>query len=144
MKVYFEHLDRFQGWRIDERTGDERDNVALLKSLITQHGLKRICEVGAGANPALDETFIKRHGLVYLALDRDESELGKSERSDTAVLDICDSNLTIPGSPYDLIYSRMTAEHFRDAEAAHRNIYRALKPGGSPCIHLPPCTLCLF
>jgi SAM-dependent methyltransferase len=89
-----------------------------------------VCEVGAGANPALDENFVKLRGLTYLAVDQDESELEKSERSNVSVLDICAPDLAIPGAPYDLIYSRMTAEHFRDARAAHKNIYRALKPGG--------------
>jgi hypothetical protein len=69
MKIRFEHLDRFQGWRIDERIGDDRDNVALLKDLVTRHDLKRVCEVGAGANPALDENFVKLRGLTYLAVD---------------------------------------------------------------------------
>ncbi len=46
------------------------------------------------------------------------------------MLDICTPDSQIPGAPYDLIFSRMTAEHFRDAEAAHANIFRALRPGG--------------
>jgi SAM-dependent methyltransferase len=130
MKIVFDHLDKFQGWRIDERSGDDRDNVALLKSLIVQQGLKRVCEVGAGANPALDENFIAREGLTYIALDEHESELEKAKRSDVAVFDICAPDADIPGAPYDLVYSRMTAEHFRDADAAHRNMFRALRPGG--------------
>jgi hypothetical protein len=38
MKIVFDHLDKFKGWRIDQRSGDERDNVALLKSLVVQQG----------------------------------------------------------------------------------------------------------
>jgi hypothetical protein len=59
MKILFDHLDQFQGWPITERSGDDRNNVAFLKSLILQNGLQRICEVGAGANPALDVEWLQ-------------------------------------------------------------------------------------
>jgi len=120
MKIVFGHLDEFEGW----------SRVDFLKMLLVQQGLRRVCEVGAGANPALDSEFIAKEGLVYQALDEDASELEKAERTDVAVFDICAPNSEVPGGPYDLICSRMTAEHFRDAEAAHRNMFRALTPGG--------------
>jgi hypothetical protein len=46
------------------------------------------------------------------------------------VCDVCEENAEIPGAPYDLIFSRMTAEHFRDSGRAYGNMLRALSPGG--------------
>jgi 2-polyprenyl-3-methyl-5-hydroxy-6-metoxy-1,4-benzoquinol methylase len=45
------------------------------------------------------------------------------------VLDLSKTGLKI-NKKYDLIFSRMTGEHIRDAEIVHKNIYQMINPGG--------------
>jgi SAM-dependent methyltransferase len=129
MKLVFGHVERFEGWSKFPR---------LLETLVLEYGIKRICEVGAGANPALSAHFIREQGLTYVATDEDSSELAKAARSEASRFDICNKNATLPGAPYDLICSRMTAEHFRSPENAYHNMFRSLTPGGL-CVHSFAC-----
>jgi hypothetical protein len=43
---------------------------------------------------------------------------------------VCAENADIPGGPYDLIFSRMTAEHFPNSANAYRNMFASSVPGG--------------
>jgi SAM-dependent methyltransferase len=120
MKVTFQKVDQFEGW----------DKFpAFIEDVITHNSSKRVCEIGAGANPAIGEEVIRKHGLRFQAADQVEEELVKSGRAETSVYDVC-ANTPVPGAPYDLIFSRMTAEHFRDPERAYSNMFDALESGG--------------
>jgi SAM-dependent methyltransferase len=100
-----------------------------LRDLIIKHQCKRICDVGGGANPAIDPQFVKAHGLDYVILDISESELKKAPPGyRTIIRDVTGDQL--PESVFDLVISRMLAEHVRDAAVFHRNIFRMLMPGG--------------
>lgn len=121
MTVSFRRFDEFEGW--DKFPG-------FIEEVIATYSPKRVCEIGAGANPAMSQDAIRRHGLQFRAVDEVEGELLKSGRSETFVYDVCATNAPVPGAPYDLIFSRMTAEHFRDPGHAYRNMFRALAPGG--------------
>lgn len=89
----------------------------------------RRCEVGAGAAPVLCEGS--------LLVDRSASELAKAPAAyRTLVADAASGHLAIAG-PFDLIISRMTAEHVSDPAAFHRSIRAALAPGGV-ALHLFP------
>jgi hypothetical protein len=121
MTVTFRDVAEFEGW--DKFPG-------FIEQVIARHALRRVCEVGAGANPALSPDVVRRYGLYYRATDESSSEMQKSGMAETAVCDVCQQDAAIPGAPYDLIFSRMTAEHFRDSASAFRNMLRALAPGG--------------
>jgi SAM-dependent methyltransferase len=112
----------FEGW--------ERFPCLIEQIITSAPQINRVCEVGAGANPCLSPEFIASHGLLYRAVDESSKETAKAGRDDSGVFDICKEGSPLPGGPYDLICSRMTAEHFRDAKNAHDNIYRSLTPGG--------------
>lgn len=108
----------------------------FLRELIIDHQCKCICDVGGGANPALPPQFIKEHNLDYLILDISESELKKAPPGYcTMVCDVTGDGL--PENRFDLVISRMLAEHVRDAAVFHRNVFRMLMPGGR-AFHLFP------
>lgn len=120
MNVAFRQFDEFEGW----------DKFpAFIAEVIARNSAKRVCEIGAGANPAIGRDAIRKYGLTFRAVDQVEAELLKSGMVDTSVYDVC-ATAPVPGAPYDLIFSRMTAEHFRDPERAYTNMFEALTPGG--------------
>jgi SAM-dependent methyltransferase len=126
MVVTFRSVDEFEGW----------DKFpAFIEKVIANYSPKRVCEIGAGANPAIGPDVVRKHGLQFCAVDEVETELLKSgvagtETTATSVYDVCAPDAPVPGAPYDLIFSRMTAEHFRDSDHAYRNMLHALAPGG--------------
>jgi SAM-dependent methyltransferase len=107
-----------------------RDYEATLQGLIETNGCRRICEVGGGANPALPLDYVTSHKLRYCLLDIAPEELAKAPAGyDKIVADIC-SKTVPPGGPFDLVFSKMLAEHVRDPRQFHRNVYDLLGPGG--------------
>jgi len=125
MVVTFRSVDEFEGW--DKFPG-------FIEEVIAGHSPKRVCEIGAGANPAIGQAAVRRYGLQFRAVDAVEAELLKSGMKETSVYDVCAAGVPVPGAPYDLIFSRMTAEHFRDPDHAYKNMLEALTPGGL-CLH---------
>lgn len=124
MIVTFRTVDEFEGW----------DRFpAFIEQVIGSHSPKRVCEIGAGANPAISQDAVRRHGLQFRAVDEVETELLKSGMTETGMIqtyDVCVPDAPVPGAPYDLIFSRMTAEHFRAPDHAYKNMFQALVPGG--------------
>lgn len=121
MKITFRSRDEFEGWY---KFPD------FIEKIISTHSPKRVCEIGAGGNPGVSQDTVRRYGLQYRALDEVEGELRKSGIDGTSVYDVCATDNPPPGAPYDLIFSRMTAEHFRAPEHAYKNMLKALAPGG--------------
>lgn len=93
----------------------------------------KICELGGGARPALDLDFLGENGVECLVVDISETELQKAPTGySTLVGDVSSPDFT-PGEHdgcYDLVFSRVLAEHVRDARQFHENIHRLLRPGG--------------
>ena len=88
-----------------------------------------VYEVGAGANPALPCEFVDRHNLDYVIMDVSASELAKAPRKYKKL------NRDIMAPPtetesYDLVFSRMVAEHVTDPSLFHRRILERLSPDG--------------
>lgn len=104
---------------------------AQLVSLIQNQSLRRICEVGGGANPLLTLDAIQELGLEeYTVLDVSAVELAKAPEGYGKVqADIC-GQLSGASENFDLVFSKMLAEHVPDAAAFHRNVLRLLRPGG--------------
>ncbi|MFO0949280.1 MAG: methyltransferase domain-containing protein [Planctomycetota bacterium] len=97
----------------------------------------RVCDLGGGANPTLPLKFIDKFDLKYLVADVAESELDKLPIGyERRRLDIQQLPTAFEGS-FDLVVSRMVAEHVSDARAFHSNIFRMLSPGGT-AIHFFP------
>ena len=103
---------------------------ALLENLIDTHHLKTLCDVGGGVNPVLRTDFISSRQLDYTILDISERALSKAPIEYKKIAqDITQKNLSI-SQKFDLVFTRMLAEHVRDGELLHRNVYSILTPGG--------------
>src|SRR6266851_39254 len=116
-----------------------RDWLVLL---IRTTSPKRILEVGGGANPALSLEEVAALGVnEYTVLDVSERELAKTPSGYAKICaDICSDDLPVT-SNYDLVISRMLAEHVRYPRKFHKNIYHLLVPGGR-AFHFFPTLLC--
>ncbi len=114
-----------------------------LNELIRDHSAKYLCEIGGGAFPALSLDQIKEQDLEYTILDISRAELERAPGGYVKVeADICDPHLKTE-ERYDLIFSKMLAEHVLDAALFHGNVYKLLKPGGIafhffPTLYSPP------
>jgi len=103
---------------------------AALMRLVESRRCRSICEVGGGANPALPLDYLASHRLRYCLLDVAPEELAKAPAGyDKVVADIC-SDTAPPGGPFDLVVSKMLAEHVRRPRPFHRNVRALLRPGG--------------
>ncbi len=123
-----------------------RDYDSHLRNLVLAHRGRTICEIGGGANPALPIEFVVKHDLDYVIMDISAVELAKAPRGyRTRVQDV---TAPIGGEQgtYDLVFSRMLAEHVRDGRTFHSNMHALLKPGGIafhffPTLYAPPYVL---
>lgn len=119
------------------------NSFAYLESLIHNNRIRRVLEVGGGANPTFPLDFVVRHGLEYTVLDISADELAKAPQGYLKVqADITSPTLVLPGG-YDLVFSKMLAEHVKCGETFHRNVHRLLVPGGMafhffPTLYAPP------
>ena len=103
---------------------------ATLKGLIEQNDCKSVCEVGGGANPALPLAYVTARNLRYCLLDIAPQELAKAPSGyDKIVADICSETVPL-GGPFDLVFSKMLAEHVREPRTFHRNVFGLLRRGG--------------
>ncbi len=84
---------------------------AYIESLIETRGLRRVCDIGGGANPLLGPDYIRANGLSYSVLDISQGELDKSPPAyDKIRADITGTDLEVDRS-FDLVFSKMLAEH---------------------------------
>ena len=101
-----------------------------LHRLLEETGARRICDVGGGANPAVGIDQLERLGIECVLLDVSESELAKApDAYGKVVADICAEPLQVHDQ-FDLIVTRMVAEHVADPAGFHRNVRALLKPDG--------------
>ena len=129
----YKSIEEYPGWL---------NAPAYLESFLAQHTIRRVADIGGGANPLLDEAFVRRHGLDYAVLDVSAAELAKAPDWCRKIqVDIgargerCDAS--IAEEPFDLVFMHMLLEHIRDVRQAHLNIHRLLRPGGL-AIHFYP------
>src|SRR4029078_10831447 len=107
------------------------NHYAYLVDLIIRKKLKKICEIGGGANPLLPLEFIKKHNLEYIVLDVSAEELSKAPQGYIKILgDITANDIDHLKNDYDLVFSKMLAEHVQSGKKFHQNIKQLLKPGG--------------
>lgn len=123
-------MQRSTGIRFGYQDDAYRNYDATLRGLVEANRCTSICEVGGGANPALPLDYVTARHVRYCLLDIAAGELAKApDGYDKIVADIC-SETQPPGGPFDLVFSKMLAEHVRDPRQFHRNVYGLLRPGG--------------
>lgn len=120
-----------------------KNREKILHELSRLQGVKNICDIGGGANPALDLSFINQNQLNYTLLDISSEELKKTSSSYKKICaDISDQKFQID-KQFDLVFSMMVAEHIKDPKYFHTNVYNMLSPQGIaihffPTLYAPP------
>ena len=115
----------------------------VLKELASLPTVKKICEVGGGANPALPLDFVEKHDLEYTLLDISEEELEKAPSGYKKLQgDIASSSLNLDAG-YDLVFSMQLAEHIKNGHDFHKNVLNLLNDNGYafhffPTLYAPP------
>lgn len=103
----------------------------FLQKTIVDNGSKVICDVGGGANPQLPLEFVEANGIDYTVLDISQSELDKAPAQYHKICaDVAAKDFAFGEAKFDLIFSKMVAEHVKSARNFHTNIRNMLKPGG--------------
>jgi len=126
------------------RSQDAFENYdTTLKELIASHDSRSICEVGGGANPSLPLDYIKSRGLRHCLLDISPRELAKAPEGYEKIVADISSDDAPPGGPFDLVISKMLAEHVQRPLQFHQNVRSLLRPGGIafhffPTLYAPP------
>ena len=111
--------------------------VPYLERLIERTGARRVCDLGGGARPSLQLGAVERLGLDYVVLDISAEELAKAPAGyQTVEADIAGDNPP-QLEPFDLVFSRMLAEHIADPERFHTNVRALLRDDGI-AFHLFP------
>lgn len=109
----------------------------IVSELVEERQVRRVCDIGAGANPLLDDDFVRANALEYTILDISASELEKAPAGYRKIVaDISSPGFSLDGQ-FQLIFSKMLAEHVRDGEQFHRNVMSLLAPGGL-AVHVFP------
>jgi uncharacterized UPF0146 family protein len=102
----------------------------VLKELASLPTVKKICEIGGGANPALPLDFVEKHGLEYTILDISVEELEKAPSGYKKLQgDIASSSFSLDGQ-YDLVFSMQLAEHIKSGHDFHKNVLNLLNDSG--------------
>jgi SAM-dependent methyltransferase len=105
--------------------------VPFLEHLIDRTGARRVCDVGAGARPGLPPDIVRRRKLDYVLLDVSEQELSKAPDAYVKIrADITEPDVGTD-ERFDLVVSRMVAEHIKNPVKFHRNVNRLLMPNGT-------------
>lgn len=103
----------------------------LIIKLCKEFNYTKICDIGGGANPYFSPDLIKEHNFAYHILDISETELAKAPSfyKNKIHMDITSPAIN-HNHQYQLMFSKMLAEHIEDAEKFHKNIYKLLDNGG--------------
>ena len=111
--------------------------ISDLKSLALKPDVKKICDVGGGANPILSLDFINEHGLEYTILDISAEQLAKApDGYHKLQVDITNPNFNLDVE-YDLVFSKFLAEHVSSGLLFHKNIMSILRKGGYAFHYFP-------
>jgi len=122
-------------YRLTKNAWDEYPT--LIKEWIARTNPVKVCDIGGGANPILAIDFIYLRNLEYTVLDISQSELDKiPDIYKKKIIDIEAKDFLLEDR-FDLVFSKMLAEHIKNGETFHQNIYQVLKPGGIAIHYFP-------
>lgn len=105
--------------------------IPFLEALIDRTGARSVCDVGAGARPSLPLEVVKKRGLEYVLVDVSEKELAKAPDGYIKIqADVTAADFRMD-EKFDLVVSRMVAEHIVHPVIFHTNVRRMLVPDGT-------------
>lgn len=103
----------------------------FLRDYIERERPRRVADLGGGANPLLEASFIREHRLDYTVIDISRAELDKAPpQYRTVQADLASARFEWERPGFDLVFSRMLAEHVADGRQFHANVLRLLAPDG--------------
>lgn len=102
----------------------------LIHRLASRSSVRRVCELGGGANPLLPLEFVRQRDLSYTILDISAEELAKAPAAYEKIQADLSSKEFSPSGEFDFVFDKMLVEHVADAETFHRNVFRMLAPNG--------------
>ena len=112
------------------------------RRLIVERGYRRVLEVGGGRSTLFSPQEAAALGVDYTVLDVSAEELTRVPGGFRTVhADICDPAVVERAGTFDFALSIMVAEHVRDGEAMHANLFALLRPGGA-AFHWFPTLFC--
>ena len=88
----------------------------FLQELIRRHGVKRVGDIGGGANPVLAPEEIETLGIDYTLIDIEASELDKAPACYKKLIGDVTAPTCGEDNSFDLVFSTMLAEHVISGE----------------------------
>lgn len=109
----------------------------FVQGLQREYGARSICDVGGGANPVLPQQFVSSNHLDYTILDISEAEVDKAPEGYQKLVQDIETEPPVPFCHFDLIVSKMLAEHLKNGRRFHQNVFSMLQPGGIAVHYFP-------
>ena len=109
-----------------------------IRDLIVSNGYRSVGEIGGGRHPLFDPNEVEALGLDYTIIDVTQDELDRAPAGYRKLCaDIGTVSLEGLRERFDFVFSVYLAEHVKDGERMHRNIYAMLRPGGRAFHYFP-------
>jgi SAM-dependent methyltransferase len=118
-------------------TNEWNEYAAFVQYQVREYGARKICDVGGGANPILSLQFVTDNQLDCNILDISSAELEKAPKGYKRIVQDIEAESSNLSEQFDLVITKMMAEHVRNGRRFHKNIFSMLKPGGVAVHYFP-------
>jgi ubiquinone/menaquinone biosynthesis C-methylase UbiE len=120
------------------QSGNEWNRYSdFIQNLVKEYAAFNICDVGGGGNPILPLDFIIKNQLNCTVLDISSTELEKAPNGYKKLVKDIEAKHFISTEQFDLVITKMMAEHIRNGRLFHKNIFSMLTPGGMAVHYFP-------
>jgi hypothetical protein len=109
----------------------------FVQNLVRNTKAINICDIGGGANPVLTLNFINENGLDCAIVDISAVELEKAPAGYNKLVRDIEAEYFDPTEQFDLVVTKMLAEHLHDGLLFHKNVFTMLKSGGVAVHYFP-------
>lgn len=106
------------------------DYQAIILDCIQHYPIRKVLEIGAGPNPSLSATLIKKYNLEYHTNDFYETELEKGHNAFKTFPGDFLQGAIPEDNKYDLIISQMVLEHISTPVDFHKQVIAHLSDNG--------------
>src|SRR5688572_11584362 len=109
----------------------------FVQGLVREYCARTICDVGGGANPVLSWHFVSENQLDCTLLDISGEELEKAPKGYRKLIQDIEAEENDLKEQFDMVITKMMAEHLKNGELFHKNIFTMLRPGGVAVHYFP-------